>query len=109
MSVVTFTDQNFTEQVVKSKIPVVIDFWATWCPPCKMIEPIVHELAEEFKGKVVIGKVDADENPNIAGQLSVMSLPTMLFFKNGKPVKTLIGAQGKHTYKQAIEALLTSQ
>ena len=108
MSVPTFTDQNFTEQVIKSKQPVVIDFWATWCPPCKMIEPIIDELAKEYEGKVVIGKMDADENPNVVGQLHVMSLPTMFFFKDGKPVKTLVGAQGKSTYKTAINELLTS-
>jgi thioredoxin 1 len=108
MPVPTFTDKNFTEQVVKSKLPVVIDFWATWCPPCKMIEPIVDELAKEFEGKVIIGKVDADENPEVAGQLSVMSLPTMLFFKNGQPVATLVGAHGKQAYKQAINELLNS-
>jgi thioredoxin 1 len=108
MSVPTFTDQNFTEKVVNSKQPVVIDFWATWCPPCKMIEPIIDELAKEYEGKVVIGKMDADENPDVVGQLNVMSLPTMLFFKNGKPVKTLVGAQGKSTYKKAIEELLSA-
>jgi thioredoxin len=108
MAVPVFTDKNFSEQVVKSKLPVVIDFWATWCPPCKMIEPIIDELAEEFKDKVIVGKMDADENPDVVGQFNVMSLPTMLFFKDGKPVKTLIGAQGKQTYKKAIEELLTA-
>jgi len=107
MSAAVFTDKNFSEQVVKSKLPVVIDFWATWCPPCKIIEPIVDELAEEFGDKVIVGKMDADENPDVVGQLNVMSLPTMLFFKDGKPVKTLIGAQGKQTYKKAIEELLS--
>jgi thioredoxin 1 len=103
MAVPVFTDQNFTEQVIKSNLPVVIDFWATWCPPCKMIEPIVDELAKEFEGKVVIGKMDADENPDVVGQLSVMSLPTMVFFKKGQPVKSLVGAQGKQSYKHTIE------
>ena len=107
MSAAVFTDKNFSEQVVKSKLPVVIDFWATWCPPCKIIEPIVDELAEEFGDKVIVGKMDADENPDVVGQLNVMSLPTMLFFKDGKPVKTLIGAQGKQTYKKAIDELLS--
>lgn len=106
MAAAVFTDKNFSEHVLKSKLPVVIDFWATWCPPCKIIEPIVDELAEEFGDKVIVGKMDADENPDVVGQLNVMSLPTMLFFKDGKPVKTLIGAQGKQTYKKAIEELL---
>lgn len=108
MATPVFTDQNFSEQVVKSKLPVVIDFWATWCPPCKIIDPIIDELAKEYAGKVTVGKVDADANPAIVGQLNVMSLPTTIFFKNGKPVKNLIGAQGKHTYKQSFEELLTS-
>jgi len=108
MAVQTFTDQNFTEHVIKSKLPVVVDFWATWCPPCKLIEPTIEELAKEFEGKVLIGKMDADENPDVVGQLNVMSLPTMLLFKNGQPVKTLVGAQGKQTYKQAIEELLSA-
>lgn len=107
MADLIITDQNFEEQVVKSKLPVVLDFWATWCPPCKMIEPIVDELAKEFDGKVVVGKIDADEYPEVAAQLNVMSLPTMVFFKNGQPVKSLVGAQGKQIYKQAIEELLT--
>jgi thioredoxin len=107
MAVSTFTDKNFTEQVIKSNLPVVIDFWATWCPPCKMIEPIIDELAKEFDGKVVIGKIDADENPETAGQLNVMSLPTMVFFKNGEPVKALIGAQGKQKYKETIKEVFS--
>jgi thioredoxin 1 len=105
MAVSVFTDKNFSEQVVKNDLPVVIDFWATWCPPCKMIEPIIEELAKEFGGKVIIGKMDADENPDVVGQLGVMSLPTMVFFKNGQPVKSLVGAQGKLAYKKTIEEI----
>ena len=106
MSVVTLTDQNFKAEALDNSLPVLVDFWATWCPPCKMIEPIMHELVKEYEGKIVVGKIDADENPTVAGQFSVMSLPTILLFKNGQPVKTLIGAQGKHTFKQAIEEVL---
>jgi len=108
MALSSFTDQNFNDEVIKSKLPVVIDFWATWCPPCKMIEPIVDELAKEYEGKVIVGKMDADNNPDVAAHLNVMSLPTMVFFKNGKPVKSLVGAQGKQTYKQSIEEILNS-
>jgi thioredoxin 1 len=108
MADLVFTDQNFTDQVINNKLPVAVDFWATWCPPCKIIDPIVDELAKEYAGKVVIGKVDADANPDVVGQLNVMSLPTMIFFKDGKPIKTLIGAQGKQTYKQHIEELLAA-
>jgi thioredoxin 1 len=108
MADLVFTDQNFTNQVIKNKLPVVVDFWATWCPPCKIIDPLIDDLAKEYDGKVAIGKIDADTNPDVVGQLNVMSLPTMIFFKDGKPVKTLIGAQGKQTYKQSIEELLAS-
>jgi thioredoxin len=108
MADLVFTDQNFKEKVMDNKLPVVVDFWATWCPPCKLIDPIIDELAKEYTGKVVVGKVDADANPDVVAQLHVMSLPTTIFFKDGKPVKTLVGAQGKFTYKQYIDEFLLS-
>lgn len=104
----TFTDSSFKAQVLESKIPVVVDFWAEWCPPCKIIAPILEELAKEYEGKVVIGKMDTDENPQTPGQYGIMSLPTVMFFKEGKPVQSMVGAQGKHTYKIEIEKLLNS-
>jgi thioredoxin 1 len=90
-----FTDATFNAQVLGSTIPVVIDFWADWCPPCKIIAPVIDELAKDYEGKVLIGKMDADENPETAGQYTVMSLPTVIIFKNGKPVQALLGARGK--------------
>jgi thioredoxin len=108
MADLVFTDQNFKEKVIDNKLPVVVDFWATLCPPCKIIDPIIDELAGEYAGKIAIGKVDADANPDVVGQLGVMSLPTTIFFKDGKPVKSLVGAQGKHTYKQHIDELLAA-
>jgi thioredoxin 1 len=103
-----FTDKNFNELVLKSKLPVLVDFWAEWCPPCKIIAPLLEELAKEYEGKVVIGAMNADENVQIPGQFGVMSLPTVIFFKQGKPVQVLIGAQGKHTYKTEIEKLISA-
>lgn len=108
MSAITLTDQNFKAEALDKTLPVLVDFWAPWCPPCKIIDPIMHDLAKEYEGKIVVGKMNADESPNVSGQFSVMSLPTILLFKNGQPVKTLIGAQGKQTYKKAIEEVLAS-
>ena len=98
MADVTFTDSNFKTQVLESKTPVVVDFWAPWCGPCKMVSPIIEELAEEYKQKVMVGKLNVDENQQTAGQYAVMSIPTVMIFKNGKPVQAMIGAQGKQTY-----------
>lgn len=108
MSDLTFTDQNFSQEVLESNQPVVVDFWAPWCPPCKMVTPIIEELAKEFAGKVRIGKINVDENSQIAGRYNVMSLPSVIFFENGQPMKTMVGAQSKESYKQAIEETLTS-
>jgi thioredoxin 1 len=108
MADLTFTDQNFQEQVVSSSLPVVVDFWAPWCIPCKMIHPIMDELAEEYKGKITIGKMNTDENPQIADQLQIMGMPTVMVFKNGQPVKALTGVQGKQTYKQMIDEVLAA-
>jgi thioredoxin 1 len=108
MSDLVFTDQNFKNQVIDNQIPVVVNFWAPWCPPCKTISPIIDELAKEYYGKVAIGKMNADENPHVIDQLNVMSMPTVMMFKGGQPVKALIGAQGKQAFKQAIEEVLAS-
>lgn len=106
MADVVFTDQNFQKQVSQSKTPVVVDFWAPWCGPCRMVSPIVEELAKEYKGKVVIGKLNVDENPDTAGQLGVMSIPTVMIFKNGEPVNSMVGAQSKDAYKRMIEEMI---
>ncbi|HWY78979.1 MAG TPA: thioredoxin [Candidatus Sulfotelmatobacter sp.] len=103
----TFTDSNFQEQVLASNTPVVVDFWAPWCGPCKMVSPIIEELAKEYEGKVSVGKLNVDENQQVAGQYAVMSIPTVMIFKDGKPVQAMIGAQGKQTYKTEINKVLT--
>lgn len=106
MSNVVVTKENFEQAVLQSKAPVVVDFWAVWCGPCKMTEPIIDELAGEYKGKVVVGKVNVDEQPELSGQFGVMSIPTVLIFKDGKPVETLIGVQPKSAYEEKIKAHL---
>ncbi|MCX6159826.1 MAG: thioredoxin [Ignavibacteriae bacterium] len=90
-----FTDANFADEVEKSDIPVLIDFWAVWCGPCRMIAPIVEELAGEYEGKAKIGKVDVDNNPGIAGKFGIRSIPTLLIFKGGKVVDQIVGAVPK--------------
>lgn len=79
-----FTDSSFTDDVLNSQLPVVVDFWAEWCGPCKMLTPIVTQLAAEFNGKVTIGKVNIDNNPQVAAKYNIVSIPTLLFFKDGK-------------------------
>lgn len=107
MADINFTDATFQQQVMQSKTPVIVDFWAPWCGPCKMVSPIIEELAKEYEGKLVIGKMNVDENPNTSGQFGVMSIPTVMLFKDGQPVKALVGAQGKESYKKAINEALS--
>lgn len=106
MADATFTDQTFKQQVLESKIPVVVDFWAPWCGPCKMVSPTIEELAKDYEGKVLVGKLNVDDNQQTAGQYGVMSIPTVMIFKDGKPVQSMVGAQGKQTYKAEIDKIL---
>ncbi|BCJ96924.1 thioredoxin-2 [Anaerocolumna cellulosilytica] len=91
-----FTDENFETEVLKSDIPVLIDFYADWCGPCKMMAPVIEELAGEYEGTVKIGKLNVDEAPGISSQYRVMSIPTLLFVKNGEVVDTVVGAISKN-------------
>jgi thioredoxin 1 len=106
MSVAHFTDSNFKKDVLESQTPVVVDFWATWCGPCKMIAPVVDELAKEYHGKVKIGKINIDENSQVATNYGVMSIPTLMFFKHGKVMDQVVGALTKQELKRKIEAIL---
>lgn len=101
-----FTTENFDTEVLGSDIPVVVDFFATWCGPCKMLAPVIETLAGEYEGKVKIGKLDVDENEEIAGRYGVMTIPTVILFKNGEIVTKTIGLQSKDALKKAIDAML---
>src|SRR6266496_1415943 len=104
MSHVVITKDNFESEVLKSDRPVLVDFWAVWCGPCKMVEPIVDKIAEEYEGKLKVGKLNVDEEPEISGQFNVMSIPTLLVFKDGQPVETVIGVVPKSEVEQKIKA-----
>ena len=100
------TDEQFENEVLKSEIPVLVDFWAEWCQPCQMIGPVVEELSEEYAGKAKFGKINVDENVSVPGKYGIMSIPTLIIFKNGEPFKTMVGVQGKDTLKKAIDEAL---
>jgi thioredoxin 1 len=106
MKPMEFTDQNFVSEVLQSDKPVLVDFWAVWCGPCKMIAPFVEELAGEFEGKAKVGKLDVDNNQDTAIKYGVRSIPTVLIFKGGKVVETIIGAVPKVQLKQKLEAAI---
>jgi thioredoxin 1 len=103
---VTLTDDNFDAEVIKSSTPVLVDFWAEWCGPCKMIAPAISELAGEYSGKAKIGKLDVDNNQIIAGKLNIRSIPTLLIFKGGKVIDQIIGAVPKQRIKEKLDAAL---
>ena len=100
------TDANFKEEVLDSTIPVLIDFWAEWCGPCRILIPIIEELSKTFDGKVKVLKMNIDENPNIPSSLGVRSIPTMMLFNNGKQIATKIGVLPKSTIEQWINSLI---
>ena len=101
-NVVEFTDTNFEEQVIQSSQPVLVDFWATWCGPCRAIAPMIEELAEEYSGSVAVGKVDIDSNKEVAMKYGVTSIPTLIIFKAGEPVERMTGAQPKSRVQEAL-------
>jgi thioredoxin 1 len=92
MKPVELTDANFQQEVIKSEKPVLVDFWAVWCGPCRMIAPVVEEIAKEYQGKLKVGKLDVDHNPETAMQFGIRSIPTLLVFKGGKVVEQIVGA-----------------
>jgi thioredoxin len=100
------TDANFEELVIKSDKLVVVDFWAEWCGPCRMVAPVVNELSEEYEGKAVMTKVDVDSNPGTAAKYGIRNIPTLLFFKNGEIVDKQVGAVPKAVLADKVEALL---
>ena len=102
---VEITDSNF-EDVIKSDQPVLVDFWAEWCGPCKMIAPVIEELANDYEGKAVVGKVDVDSNPEVAGKYGIRSIPTLLVFRDGEIVDKQVGAVNKSVLSQKLDAQL---
>ena len=104
--VVDISDQNFESEVIKSALPVLVDLWAPWCGPCRMVGPVIEKLAKEYAGKVKFCKLNVDENQKTAAKYSVMSIPTLLFFKNGERADTVVGAVSEHALKPKLDALL---
>jgi thioredoxin 1 len=108
-STVAVTEQTFDSEVIKSEVPVLVDFWATWCGPCKMIAPIVEDLAGEYQGKLKVLKLDVDENSGVAAKYSVMSIPTLGIFSKGELVERIVGYMPKEQLKKRIDAALASR
>lgn len=102
-NIVTLTDANFSQEVLKSSIPVLVDFWAEWCGPCKMIAPVLDELASEYQGKATIGKVNIDDFQNLATEHGIRAIPTFLIFKNGQVTEQIVGGRNKRDLKASLD------
>lgn len=101
-----FTDSNFDEEVINSDVPVLVDFWAVWCMPCKMVAPVVAEIANDYSGKLKVGKLDVDNNPAVAQKYGIRSIPSLLIFQNGEVAQMLVGAVPKPQITAKIDAVL---
>ncbi|NJM75383.1 MAG: thioredoxin [Acaryochloridaceae cyanobacterium RU_4_10] len=103
MTATAVTDTTFKEEVIDSDVPVLVDFWAPWCGPCRMVAPVVEEIAEQYQGQIKVVKVNTDENPNVASQYGIRSIPTLMIFKGGQRVDMVVGAVPKTTLANTLE------
>ena len=106
MGAMHFSDGDFEEKVIKADKPVMVDFYADWCGPCRMVSPVIEELAATFEGKIIVGKVDVDANPSVAGKYGVMSIPTVVLFQGGNEVARQVGFGGKEVYEVMVKKVL---
>ena len=103
MAEIKLTDQNFEQEVSRADLPVLVDFWASWCGPCQMLAPVIAEIAEEYAGKVKVGKLNVDEQPNLANRYGIASIPTVMLFKNGEVVNTSLGYRPKNDLETMLK------
>ena len=106
MSELVLTDGNFKSEVLDSKVPVLVDFWAEWCGPCKMLGPIVEKLAKDYSGKLKVGKLNVDDNSETPSQYGIQGIPTLIFFKNGQVANQIVGFQPEHKLKSVVDSVL---
>ncbi len=108
MAEIQLTDETFEKDVVQSPEPVLVDFWAPWCGPCRMLAPVIEELAKEYGGKIRVAKINTDEHPNAAARFKISAIPTLLFFKGGKVLEQLVGVHSKAEIKKTLDSLVAS-
>ena len=108
MTEIQLTDETFDKEVVDSSQPVLVDFWAPWCGPCRMLAPVIEEISKEYTGKIRVAKINTDEHPNSASRYKISAIPTMLFFKGGKVVEQLVGVHSKAEIKKTLDSLVAA-